>query len=436
LKDILPQFTLIWRTYGGQPIPFFKGDDFIVQTKITEIFVQKISTDEERLKVYDTILKGLVLFVRPTGKKTWFVDYRKPDGKRTNHCIGSAQLLSVNDAREMARDFLSAVAKGEDPTAPSEVLTFGAFVKSIYEPWILENRKAAKPTLYMLTSNFGFLNDTPLDQITIAQIEQWQSQRKKGGLKTSSINRRITALKAAINWASKRNIIEASPLAKFEKQREVDTVTRVRYLSKDERERLLTALDEREKEMRLVRDGHNEWAKTNNLPTTPSLSTDAFMDHLKPIILLSLSTGIRRDGVLSLVWSDVNFADRMITVRAASSKTEKEYRVPMNALAFEAMQRWRAQSKNTSPNSLVFPSPQTGKKMDNCNTSWRHLLKRAQIENFHWHDMRHDFASQLVMKGADLNSVRELLGHSDLKMTLRYAHLAPESKLQVVKLLD
>jgi hypothetical protein len=72
------------------PSDFFKGDDFTVQAKITEIFVQKITTDEERLKVYDTLLKGLVLFVRPTGKKTWFVDYRKPDGKRTNHCIGSA----------------------------------------------------------------------------------------------------------------------------------------------------------------------------------------------------------------------------------------------------------------------------------------------------------------------------------------------------------
>jgi site-specific recombinase XerD len=74
--------------------------------------------------------------------------------------------------------------------------------------------------------------------------------------------------------------------------------------------------------------------------------------------------------------------------------------------------------------------------MDNCNTAWENLLERAEIENFRWHDMRRDFASQLVMKGADLNTVRELMGHADMKMTLRYAHLAPESKLQAVKLLD
>jgi site-specific recombinase XerD len=108
----------------------------------------------------------------------------------------------------------------------------------------------------------------------------------------------------------------------------------------------------------------------------------------------------------------------------------------MSGLVFEALTQWHEQSKKTGARNLVFPSPKSGKKMESCASAWETLLKRADIENFRWHDMRHDFASRLVMRGVDLNTVRELLGHADLKMTLRYAHLAPDSKLQAVKLVD
>jgi integrase len=408
-----------------------------MQAKISEIFVQKISTDEERLKVYDTLLKGLVLFVRPTGKKTWFVDYRKPDGKRTNHCIGSAQLFSVNEAREQARKFLSVVAKGEDPAAaPSDVPTFVEFLKNDYEKWVSEYRKSWESTMYMLKSNFDFLLDTPMDKITIDQVEQCRIKRKKSGLKSSSLNRRITALKAAINWAVKREIIENNPLSKLERLSERDIVTKVRYLSDEERKRLMTALDEREEGMRDARDSHNEWKTERKKKLSQRIKEETFADHLKPLVLLSLSTGVRRNGLLSLEWGDVNLNERTLLVRAATSKNERQYYVPLNDLAYETLSVWRRQSKRTSPGSLVFPSPQTGEIMDDCRTAWENLLQRAGIENFRWHDMRHDFASQLVMSGVDLNTVRELLGHADLKMTLRYAHLAPGNKMQAVKVLD
>jgi integrase len=140
--------------------------------------------------------------------------------------------------------------------------------------------------------------------------------------------------------------------------------------------------------------------------------------------------------MLSLEWRDVDFASKTIMVRAATSKSGKQYYAPLNNLAYDTLTRWNKQSKHTAASNLVFPSSKTGKKMGDCRSSWEALMKKAEIENFRWHDMRHDFASQLVMKGIDLNTVRELMGHADLKMTLRYAHLAPEMKMRAVETLD
>ena len=101
--------------------------------------------------------------------------------------------------------------------------------------------------------------------------------------------------------------------------------------------------------------------------------------------------------------------------------------------AHKLLLQWRQYNSNQK---LIFPG-KNGQALVTLKKSWKSLLELANIENFRWHDMRHHFASKLVMAGVDLNTVRELLGHSDIKMTLRYTHLAPEHKaLAVEKLVD
>ena len=229
-------------------------------------------------------------------------------------------------------------------------------------------------------------------------------------------------------------IINDNPINKFKSLPERDSNKIVRYLSTEERARLIAALEEREENMRKERQNHNEWLKERHLKELPPFGH--FTDHLKPMILLSLSTGIRKGTLFGLEWRDVNFSEGILTLRAEIEKAEKTRYMPMNDTAYNVLSRWKEQSGKTVSSALIFPSPQTGEKINTCKTAWGSLLKRAQIENLSWHDMRHDFASQLVMAGVDLNTVRELMGHADMKMTLRYAHLAPQVKRAAVDMLE
>jgi site-specific recombinase XerD len=107
----------------------------------------------------------------------------------------------------------------------------------------------------------------------------------------------------------------------------------------------------------------------------------------------------------------------------------------MNDLLMDTLRDWEAQS-NSSKDGLVFPLPEDGSTSDNVRRAWAIVLRAAKIKNFHWYDMRHDFASQLVMQGVDLNTVQKLMGHAKIKITLKYAHLALGNTEQLVKALD
>jgi len=84
----------------------------------------------------------------------------------------------------------------------------------------------------------------------------------------------------------------------------------------------------------------------------------------------------------------------------------------------------------------VFPSPVTKRRFVSIKKAWGELCKKAKISDFKLHDCRHHFASRMVMSGVDLYTLSEILGHHSITMTQRYAHLAPEHKLEAVRCLD
>jgi integrase len=196
----------------------------------------------------------------------------------------------------------------------------------------------------------------------------------------------------------------------------------------------MAALNAREKKLRVGRENHNNYLSEREYELMPRMDGE-FADHLKPMVLISLNTGIRQNNLFSLKWGDIDFESQSITLRPEVTKPGKIQRLPINSRVVKTLKAWRDQLVNTASDVFVFSSPRGGGKFDNCKKAWAGILKDAEIENFRWHDMRHDFASQLVMKGIDLNTIRELMGHSDLKMTLWYAHLAPKNKLRAAEVL-
>jgi len=190
-------------------------------------------------------------------------------------------------------------------------------------------------------------------------------------------------------------------------------------------------MEDREEAICSERDSANQWRAARNKELLPDLRKLDFSDHLKPLVITAMNTGMRRGEIFNLTWQDIDLKNKIITVEGATSKSGQTRHIPINKELLDTLIKWKNQINSKL---YVFPG-KDGKRLDNVKKSWEGLLKLAKIEEFRWHDLRHTFASKLVMAGVPLNTVRELLGHSDLSMTLRYAHLAPDSKASAVELL-
>jgi integrase len=147
--------------------------------------------------------------------------------------------------------------------------------------------------------------------------------------------------------------------------------------------------------------------------------------HIHSIILTEISTGMRRGEILSLTWGQVDFDRKVITVE--KSKNDGIRHIPMNYQLTAELQA----IKLSTAGQYVF-SKKSGGPYREFKTGSHAAMKRAEIKNCRFHDLRHTFASHLVMNGTDIATVKELLGHKTMAMTMRYVHLSQEYKQKAI----
>lgn len=397
-----------------------------MQAVIGNQLINAMRPADKPFEVRDAKLKGFLLRVQPSGAMSYIVEYAR--GKRVT--LGKTSVLTPAQARDRAKEVLADVIKGEDPQAARKAAkahTFKSFVSEAYQPWFFAHRRTGKATIDTLLNCFPDLQDKKLGEITPWLVDKWRHHRLKT-VSPATVNRNLGALKAALSKAVEWGFIAENPLACV-KAAKIDAVGIVRYLDNAEEARLLAGLDERETQARQSRDNGNHWRTTRGYPTLRTFDGLGYVDHLKPLVILAINTGLRRGELFALTWENVDLTRAMLTVKGATAKSGNTRHIPLNAEAIAVLTTWR--KGNATAQGLVFPGME-GNQLTGIKTAFNRVLRKAGITQFRFHDLRHHFASRLVMAGVDLNTVRELLGHSDIKMTLRYAHLAPEHKAAAV----
>jgi integrase len=298
------------------------------------------------------------------------------------------------------------------------------FLKEKYEPWAIAHLKSATVQLQRIRSDFADRLDKPMTGLHPLAVEGIRQGWRKNGKKPRTIERDIQRIQGVLSHAVQCGVLDRHPFKGGLKTMQYDKVGRVRFLSAEEEAALRVALTAREDRLRAERVRFNTWRIERHREPLPERSGE-LIDHLKPMVLLALNTGMRRGELFSLKWSAVDLAAGIVTVRAESAKSGQTRPIPLNTEAASVLATWRKRQTDAGK-GLVFPGVD-GARLTNITKSWGGVAKTAKLTKFNFHDLRHTFASRLVQAGVDLNTVRELLGHSEIKTTLIYSHLSPDN---------
>ncbi|MCW5827880.1 MAG: site-specific integrase [Deltaproteobacteria bacterium] len=350
---------------------------------------------------------------RETGlmKEVWVVDidFTHPDGRR-ERIRKHSPVNTRRGAEQYEREVRNALLKGEYKKKKEEIPetqpipTFKAFSIEFVNTYAKMNNKPSEihNKERMLRTHLNpYFGSRPLDSITTRDIETYKAKKIESGLSPKSVNNHLAVAGRMFRIAKKWEVIGKTPEVSFLKVKLPD----------------YDFLDFREAE-RLIAGADPEW---------------------RAMIVVALRTGMRLGELRALRWQDVDLVAGKLFVRQAAWNdvigTPKSGRPREIPLSNDARQSLKAHRHLRG--EYVFAG-KSGDMLHKAETKWplRRAWRKAGLREVGWHMLRHTFASHLAMKGVPLKAIQELLGHADIHMTMRYAHMSPDTKRDAVQLLD
>jgi site-specific recombinase XerD len=320
------------------------------------------------------------VFERPADSGIWWINYHDASGRRHRELIGrySVAVEAYLQRRQEIRE-----GRFTPPRAGTRV-TFDELAElALAYKKVRLSPQSYKQDCWLRGSLREVIGTVAAHDLTSGIVEDTLKAFRERGLSGSTANRYRSFISSVFSFAVRTGRMHANPCARVARYKE--NAPRVRFLLADEEAALRKTIRE----------------------CCPD--REAEMD-------LALYTGIRRGEQFSLQREKVDLEHSVMTVQGK----EGSRHVPLNSSARAAVQTLLRRHQGPS----VLPEHREDGQRD-----WRRwfedCVREAKISNFTWHDLRHTFASRLVMAGVDLRTVQELLGHKSILMTLRYAHLAP-----------
>ena len=373
----------------------------MTKTTLTPSLVSQTScpSNKRRVDIFDDRTKGLVLEVRPSGGKTYYLRYLDTNGKSRQSKLANANDVTVTQARQLADGARNKIAMGHDPLADKKTSRtmptvdeffyqrYMSFVKGYKRSWDTDEslfRIHVKPRIGKKR-----LNEVCKDDI----IKMLHGRRADGGA-IGSANRLVILMRYVFNLAIKweepgitKN--PASGVSLFE-----DPPTKERFLTVEEAQRLYEAVKNSENSM---------------------------LQYIVPMLIL---TGARRNEAIRAQWKDFDFVK--LSWRIPFTKSGRPRHVPLSDGVIRLLQS----IPRIDGCPYVFPNPKTKKPFVSVYYSWHTARTQAGLADVRLHDLRHSFASFLVNNGRSLYEVQKILGHTQIKTTQRYAHLSQDTLLE------